>query len=448
MACIHVKVPRMFISVRFRVVSVLWLLIPTLLWSAILHNLILCIDPFVFPTIEKRIPAKLVPVFRGIWVLAFAVVMLMVWNVSPATYLFYLREALPFAPRLIWIILAISSGALVWFMLWRDDSHSLEAANKWFIRASVILLLMKGLPGGENGCVDFFKQHFKSQVLTNIQLIFVGAKAGAAHAVRETPERTFDSYVRHAPGLAPAVILMVVESWGEQVAGLNDMAGEIAAQGFHVLEQGFTTYRGATLSGEIRELCARYIQPSNSLIDDMHNLKCAPQYLKEKGYDVFGVYGYNKTFYAESVFWHRFGFENQTFAEDLPVLPQCPGPFAATCDKDLIAYGMDKLDAARDPAFLYMLTLSSHEPLDAASLHVHGRYFNDVPVAHRTQILTRYAISNLIERLQQRKDKACTLVYVAGDHQPPSASAAGGIFERDKVPYLVFSTNCRAGKSP
>jgi hypothetical protein len=36
------------------------------------------------------------------------------------------------------------------------------------------------------------------------------------------------------------------------------------------------------------------------------------------------------------------------------------------------------------------------------------------------------------------------MIYVVGDHQPPSAAAKGGIFEAGKVPYLVFSQDCPA----
>jgi hypothetical protein len=47
-------------------------------------------------------------------------------------------------------------------------------------------------------------------------------------------------------------------------------------------------------------------------------------------------------------------------------------------------------------------------------------------------------------RLEKRHTSGCTLVYIAGDHQPPSASAQGGIFEPGKVPYLAFTQNCQA----
>jgi hypothetical protein len=235
---------------------------------------------------------------------------------------------------------------------------------------------------------------------------------------------------------------MLVESWGERSDALDKMAEEISARGFHVIKHGFTTYRGSTLSGEFRELCAKYLQPSDGLIDEVKNLQCAPRYMHERQYSVIGMHGYEKAFYARSTFWSRFGVEQQVFGNELRTLPQCPGPFPGTCDENLIGYGIDRLDASNTPTFLYMLTLSSHEPLDPESSSQRGRYFNDIDVAHPTQIVTRRAISELIEKLQNRKSRACTLAYIVGDHQPPSASSKGGIFEPGKVPYLVFSINC------
>ena len=385
---------------------------------------------------------------RGLWVVLFAISLLLVWNIGPDTYLFYLAEALPFAPKFILALIAAAPILLVWFVFSKQTGHSLGAARKWIFAAAILLLLIKAVAAANIIHSPFIRQFLKSPVMASLHSMAVEGKVNARHGLEETPDDTFYGYVRHAKALPPQVIMMLVESWGEKPDTLAAMAREVSAQGFQVIKQGFSTYRGSTLSGEFRELCSFYVQPSNSLINEMKKLKCAPQYMKAQGYEVLGVHGYAKSFYARNAFWHRFGVDKQVFADGLTSLPQCPGPFSGVCDEDLIGYGIGELDTAKGPAFLYMLTLSSHEPVEPASLGTHGRYFNDIPVAHRTQVITRRAISSLLDHLQKRKNHGCTLVYMAGDHQPPSASAKGGIFETGKVPYMVFSTGCEEKPAP
>ena len=430
--------------VRFRPLSVFWLFVPTLLWSLLLLNLVLCIDPFLFPLIERKLEPRFVMLLRTIWVLSFAVSVLLVWNIGPDTYLFYLAEALPFAPKAILALIMFSTGLLFWFVVSKKAPDGLEPSRKWLFSAAVLLLLVKGAAAGDIIHSPFIRQVIKSPLMANARALGTEDRINPKLIKEETPDATFDAYVMHETHLPPQVILMLVESWGEQAQSLAAMVKDISVQGFHVIKHGFTTYRGSTLSGEFRELCARYVQPSNGMIAEMKDLRCAPQYMKEQGYEIIGVHAYVKSFYARNTFWRRFGIEKQVFADSLPLLPQCPGPFNGTCDEDLIAYGIDSLDAARGPAFLYMLTLSSHEPIDKASLTTRGKYFTELPLAHHSQVITRRAISSLIEKLQNRKNKSCTQVYIAGDHQPPSASAKGDIFEAGKVPYVLFSVNCPA----
>lgn len=430
--------------VRFRPLSGFWLLVPTLLWSLLLLSPVLCIDPFLFPLIEQKLKPGFVVLLRATWAVLFAATVLLVWNIAPDTYLFYLAEALPFAPKAILALIALATALLVWFVSSKRALDSLGPSRKWFFSAAVLLLLVKAAAAGDIIHSPFVRQIVKSPLMASARTMGIEGSIDPRLLKAETPDATFDAYVMRETRLPPQVILMLVESWGEQAGSLAAIAGDVSVQGFHVIKHGFTTYRGSTLSGEFRELCARYVQPSNGMLEEMKHLKCAPEYLKEKGYDSIGMHAYAKSFYARNTFWRRFGIEKQVFANDLPRLPQCPGPFSVTCDEDLIAYGIDKLDAAKGPAFLYMLTLSSHEPIDQASLTTHGKYFTEIPVAHHSQVITRRAISSLIEHLQNRKNKSCTQVYIAGDHQPPSASAKGGIFETDKVPYMLFNVNCPA----
>lgn len=429
-------------DLRARISLFFWQFTPSLLWSLSLQSVVLCLDALLFPAIEKHLPKPLARLIRWAWVVVYLITLLASWNISPGAYFFYFREALPFAPISVIAMLVVALVLMVWFGL--HERHQAVPAS-WKYRLFVVgaaLLLIKGLAATEIVYMPSVRQYLRSPTLVNIRKTFLAPRNNYSTTAKETPDNTFYALLQQQKTLPSQVVFMLVESWGEKPKALSNIADAIEKQGFQIVKHGFTTYRGSTLSGEFRELCSRYIQPSNDLMDEMNSLKCAPQYMGDKGFQVVGFHGYKKTFYARTTFWTRFGIGNQTFGDELLSQPQCPGPFPGVCDESLIQDGVNVLDAAKTPTFLYMLTLSSHEPVDPAALQTRGTFFNDIPVAHPTQIITRRAISSLIVDLKKRRSQACTLIYVAGDHQPPSASAKGGIFESGKVPYLVFSQNC------
>lgn len=439
----------MLLPARSRILSLTWLLVPTLLWSLFLHIPALCIDPLLFPALEKRVSPRIVFFGRLIWVVIFAMTLLMAWNIWPGTYSFYLHEALPFTPRFVLGGLSIAAVLLLWFSLLSNIPQRMGRWYAWAFSVGVVLFVLKASAVLGAVYAPSLRQYIKSPLLANVHLLFsaLGKNKSKAGTAVETPQNTFYSFAKQQGSLPNQIILMLVESWGEKQETLAAMAGDIQNQGFEVKKFGFAAYRGSTLSGEFRELCSKYVQPSGELMDGMENLRCAPQYLSDKGYQSIGVHGYQGSFYARSTFWARFGIKNRVFGDKLQNQPQCPGPFPAACDENLIQFSIDTLDHSVKPTFLYILTISSHEPVDPSALDHRGKYFNDVKVDHPTQIVTRRAISALTARLQERKSSGCTLVYIAGDHQPPSASAQGGIFEAGKVPYLAFTQNCPASRN-
>jgi hypothetical protein len=434
----------MFSFFRARIFPFLWLIVPSILWSISLQSPTLCVDAFVLPAIEERLPNMLSRLVRWAWVLIYSATLLGAWNIGPGTYLFYLHEALPFAPSSVLFALGFAAALMIWFGFQKDPFAGHKRLKTQLLIVGGALLLAKGLAASEVVNAPALRQYLRSATLVSIRKYILTPGKKTAAAVSETPNDTFYSLVKHEAFMPAKTVLMVVESWGEKRNALSMIAADIAGQGFQVLKYGFTSYRGSTLSGEFRELCSKYVQPSDGLIDEMTHMTCAPQYMHDKGYDVIGLHGYNKTFYARATMWSRFGVQTRLFGDDMQAQPRCPGPFPGVCDENLIENGINMLDGASKPTFLYMLTLSSHEPVDPVALERRGAYFNEVAIAHPTQIITRRAISSLITDLKGRHDHACTLIYVVGDHQPPSASAKGGIFETGKVPYLVFSQDCPA----
>jgi hypothetical protein len=414
---------------------------PSVLFSVLVQNVLICLDPLLILPAERAVPRWLSIGLRTLWVLSFAVALLFAWNITPGSYLFYLHEALPFSPPSVLVSLAMGVSVLFWLLFYRDTSPKSIGMARTMVLAGLVLLVLKSLAGAGLEELQWIKQHVRSPIAA-LGRTLNHAKRDLSAPEKAVPQVTFNAFIRDQLALPPKIVVMLVESWGERADSLKQMGTDMQSERLRVLKSGLTTYRGSTLSGEFRELCSRYLVPTDELKDKGSGLDCAPAFLERQGYKTWGLHGYQRAFYARSTFWDRFGIDNEMFTEDLPGLERCLGAFEGTCDTALIKRGIDVLGSEAGRSFVYLLTLSSHEPLPPSALMKPAAFFDEVDVVHPTQVVTRRAISDLVVALNSRQDLPCTLVYIAGDHQPPSASAAGGIFESDKVPFLSFAYNC------
>lgn len=422
--------------------NVLWLLVPSVVWSVVFHSAAFCVDPLIVQAFGRRLPKPWIFFVRFAWALLFVVPLLYIWNISPGTYLFFVREALPFSPPSVLISVAVALVSLSWFIVHKGfEAISLRASRQLLIAGGLILVLKFAiivLAGSANAT----QKRLKSPAMTAIGMWYEAAFVrNEESAVPATPQSSFNAYARAHP-LPSKVVLMVVESWGETADGLKQIGAEMQSNRLAVVKTGFTAYRGSTLSGELRELCSQYIAPTDGLVVK-ENFDCAPRFLARAGYQTLGIHAYDGAFYARKTFWKRFGLANRWFGEDLKGAEECPGPFRAACDEEIIRRGVDWLETDASRRFLYLLTLSSHEAIDPAALaRPPGKYFSDIQAVHPTQQIARRALSSLIVELQRGKPGECVLAYAVGDHAPPSAPPA--MFPPNQVPYILFSYNCPA----
>ena len=419
--------------------DILWLLSPSLLWSVVFHDIALCVDPFLMQLLERRLSSRSIWLIRLAWMLAFFVAVLEVWNIAPQSYSFYLREALPYSPPSVLFCIGAALVVLLGFAAYRGINFLSRSRSYLLFTVGVALLMLK-LVFQQVGMTDPI--HAKSQAA---KVAFMGYKlmsGDRAERIEGTPERTFNSYIRAQEQLPKKVILMVIESWGERPDELRKISAEMQSEKLQVLKAGFATYQGGTLNGEFRELCSHYVPPDSS-IDAMTDSECVPGKLGQMGYDVVGMHGYDKAFYARATFWRRFGISRELFKDSLHDLRRCAGAFDGVCDAAIIRRGVELLNSDTNKRFVYVLTLSSHEPLGLRAFdEPKAPFFQDIPVLHPTQIVTRHAISDLIVELGRTRDKSCTLAYVVGDHQPPSGAARHDLFVENQVPFIAFKANC------
>jgi len=430
----------MYQKIRNSLYMTAWILGPSVLWSFVFRQVFFCVDPLLIHPVDKLLPRWLGMMLRGLWILGFAGALLFAWNIPPQSYAFYLREALPFSPLSVWLSLGTVLSFLAWFLWYRTGGRELGPIAWSLPFAGVVLLVLKSMCTLGVLQLGWVQDYVRSPVLGFGRMV-AEMRRDEDTPVGEAYGATFHSFVHAQPELPPKVILMVVESWAETEASLQQMVGAMRSERLHVIGSGLTTYRGSTLSGEFRELCAKDLMPTADTERRSSSMECVPTFLQRKGYQVTGVHGYKRFFYARGTFWARFGIPQAEFVEELARLPQCPGPFEGVCDADLIRRGVDLLDQD-GKRFVYLLTLSSHEPVPSSALRVSGVFFRNIEVAHSTQVVTRRAISDLLLAIERRPDQPCTLAYVAGDHQPPSATGRQGLFQKYKVPFLAFTYNC------
>jgi len=421
--------------------NVAWVAIPSLIYSLVVHNLVICIDPFVVQAVERILPSRPRIALRIGWLFSFGVGLLSAWNILPGSYAFYWNEALPFTPTKVVVSVAVVSLLLLWLQFHRGAQYQSIRFSRAVALIGVILFAVKASAG--IGLTDYgwIRQNLKSPALGLMRTVFY-MSSGSQAPVNGTPALTFNAFVRGKQPLPPKVVVMLVESWGERPETLKQMGSSLQSGRLRMLDSGFTTYRGSTLSGEFRELCSQYLSPSDDLKNGDFRLDCAPAFLQRQGYRTFGLHGYQKAFYARNTFWNRFGIADRLFNDNLPGLEQCPGTFEGICDTALIKRGIDLLNRDSGLSFVYMLTLSGHEPLVQSALIQPSAHFKGIGVVHPTQIVSRRAISDLVVELERKQDRPCTLVYIAGDHQPPSASSQSGVFQNNQVPFLTFTYNC------
>lgn len=421
---------------------VAWILGPSVLWSFVFRQVFFCIDPLLIHPVGKLVPRWLRLLLRALWILGFAGALLFAWNITPQSYAFYWQEALPFSPASVWLSLGVTLAFLGWFLLYRTNEREPILVARSMLCAGVVLLALKALSTLGLLQLGWVQDYVRSPVL-GFGKMLAEMRHDEEAPVSEAYGPTFYAFVRAQPMLPPKIVLMVVESWGETTESLQQMVAAMRNERVRVVASGLTTYRGSTLSGEFRELCAKDLMPTGDAERRSSTIECAPALLERKGYQVTGVHGYKRFFYARGTFWTRFGLHRAEFREELAGLPQCPGPFEGVCDTDLIRRGVDLLDQD-GKRFVYLLTLSSHEPIPPSALQVPGALFRDIHVVHPAQVVTRRAVSDLVLALDSKPAQPCTLVYVAGDHQPPSATGRHGMFEKSKVPFLAFTYNCPA----
>lgn len=230
--------------------------------------------------------------------------------------------------------------------------------------------------------------------------------------------------------LADKLLLIVNESWGVsnnknvQIAVVEPIIG--SPDRFDVKTYHEMPFIGATVAGEMRELCG--VRPNHfnlsTVIDGYEN--CLPKRFAELGYTTHALHGAVGLMYDRHLWYPRAGFQDITFFETKPWPNRCYS-FPGACDVDLAQEVGQKL-MADGKRFVYWLSLNTHNFYDLRDIHkdvfecsLFGIQEEDETC--RSMKLQAQFFLVLSEMLSAPEFSGMEVIVV-GDHAPPIFNAA------------------------
>lgn len=214
-----------------------------------------------------------------------------------------------------------------------------------------------------------------------------------------------------------------------------------------VVEVGRHRFKGATLSGELRELCAYETAGTPTRADALAlSGDCLPSILLDAGYRTLGVHGNSRYFYNRFEVYPALGFTETLFYDDFMNRPG-RSPLCATrafegiCDRTAVRAALAFV-AERPRSFAHVMTLDTHFPLGETAL---GDADCGLVPGLDDADLCLYAnqMSNLLAQIGEEIRSSPTppdVIYIFGDHAPPFAVATERFsFDREHVPYVTIT---------
>ena len=126
---------------------------------------------------------------------------------------------------------------------------------------------------------------------------------------------------------------------------------------------GSSPFYGSTTLGEMRELCGRWADYGEVM--EKKDPSCLPARLAARGYRTSAWHSFAGSFFDRTSWYPNIGFGEMRFAPELRRrgAAPCPGVFPGACDRDVPRQLGAALRQAREPSFLYWLTVNSHLPV-------------------------------------------------------------------------------------
>lgn len=241
------------------------------------------------------------------------------------------------------------------------------------------------------------------------------------------------------------ILIIVNESWGQpQNKELQDAVfAKLTEQKdkFSIWENGSFNFIGATIEGEIRELCAYGGLRGYALRRTSKEkfTQCLPNILKKQGYATFALHGASSQLYDRFSWYPKAGFDEIKTAENMIGRKTCSA-FGGVCDSVLFDE-VSNFFKIHHKGLFYWMTLTSHADYPRSDLFNHRLQCMEYGLPDDTDLCRNFSLQTqffdgLAELITQPEMKGVEVIVV-GDHPPPVANI-GEVFKYLEQGYVAW----------
>lgn len=254
---------------------------------------------------------------------------------------------------------------------------------------------------------------------------------------------TMASIVAADPHPPSRILSVAVESWGQlrnprADAAMIEPLLSILHDRYAIVQDGPHRFYGATLAGEVRELCGLIQTGGVPHGDDQYRQlrHCLPAKLAERGYRTIAFHGNAGSFYRRTRFYPMMGFmEHRHYEQMRPnVASLCSYLFVGICDRDAARIAVAALDRDRR-TFVHLMTLDTHLPLPSATGICLSDPDPEFCTYRRSIARTLQAIATAVQESSHPPD----MIFLYGDHAPPFIDRnLRDRFVKEQVPFIAL----------
>jgi phosphoglycerol transferase MdoB-like AlkP superfamily enzyme len=203
----------------------------------------------------------------------------------------------------------------------------------------------------------------------------------------------------------------------------------------------------------MRVLCSRWSGFSALVYaSDAH---CLPHVMAAKGYATTALHSFEPQMFWREKVYPNMGFQQTLFRDALYArgARHCPGLFPGACDRDVPAIIGRQLRAAKQPQFIYWLTLNSHLPVIGDAMldtqHCPPDLAARLPghtMICRQAVVWRETLDSL-DRMLADPALPPVDVLIVGDHMPPYFDQRDrSEFDPGAVPWLLLRARAASSR--
>ena len=245
------------------------------------------------------------------------------------------------------------------------------------------------------------------------------------------------------------VMLVIVESMGQPRdpalrAELEKIWMRPELRDRFEMSHGTTAFFGSTTNGEMRELCGRW---GNYFAITHKDPSCLPAKLAAKGYRTTSYHAFTSSFFQRGAWYPLIGIQHSEFGTTLERrgAETCANVFVGACDRDIPKLIGQDLARAKQPQFVYWLTLNSHLPvIESKQLgtekcgELGPKLDWKFPMICRLFALWDQTAQALAKEVN-KPDFPPTDILIVGDHMPPFTRQASRLqFESTDIPWILL----------